>query len=262
MLAIRNLEVTYQDVVHVLHGVSLEVDRGAVVALLGPNGAGKTTLARAVSGLLQIHDGTVTGGDISWDGTSVIGMHPKARSALGISQVMEGRRIFTSMTVEANLIAGGFTKRSRSHVAERIDEAYQMFPRLAERRKQRAGYLSGGEQQMLAIARALMSRPGLLILDEPTLGLAPAVQDQLRDVIAAVNARGTTLLLVEQNADLALAVSSYAYILESGRVVHDGTSAALRDDPDIQEFYLGMHDGGRRRMQDVKRYRRRKRWLS
>ncbi|WP_110206122.1 ABC transporter ATP-binding protein [Nocardioides daejeonensis] len=262
MLSIRNLEVAYQDVVHVLHGVSLEVERGAVVALLGPNGAGKTTLARAVSGLLPIHDGSVTGGTIAWGDQSLLGLDSRARSAMGIAQVMEGRRIFTSMTVEENLVAGGFTKSARKHLRDRTEDAYAMFPRLAERRKQRAGYLSGGEQQMLAIARALMSGPELLILDEPTLGLAPSVRDYLRGVIADVNSRGTTVLLVEQNADLALDVSFYTYILEAGRVVHDGASSELREDPDIQEFYLGIHDGGRRKMQDVKRYRRRKRWLS
>lgn len=262
MLQIRNLEVAYHDVVHVLHGVSIEVPDGAVVALLGVNGAGKTTIARAVSGLLAFHDGSVRSGDIHLDGHDLHGLSARQRMRLGLAQVMEGRRIFTSLTVEDNLIAGTYGRAPRSQVAARIERAYDRFPRLQERSSQRAGYLSGGEQQMLAIARALMGEPRLLILDEPSLGLAPALVAEVGAIIRGLHAEGTSILLVEQAAQMALGLADHGYVIETGRVVHEGPARALLEDRDIQEFYLGVGDGQSRSIADTKRYRRRKRWLS
>ncbi|MDX8151502.1 ABC transporter ATP-binding protein [Patulibacter brassicae] len=267
LLAVRGLEVVYDDVVLVLRGVSLDVPRGAIVALLGANGAGKTTLLRAITGLLDVHRGRITKGEVLLDGERISGRQPPAIVRRGVAQVMEGRRIFAEMTVDENLRAGGFT-RSRSEAREAYGRVMDLFPKLAERRDQTAGYLSGGEQQMVAMGRALMASPQLLILDEPSLGLAPRIVEQIRDIVVALNEQGTTVLLVEQNATMALSIATRGTVLETGRVVKEGAAAALRDDRDIQEFYLGIGgtaDGegpARRSFRDVKSYRRRKRWAA
>jgi branched-chain amino acid transport system ATP-binding protein len=261
VLEINNLEVVYNKVILVLRGVSLTVPDGKIVALLGANGAGKTTLLRAITGVLDIHDGDVTKGEASFDGQALFGRSPDAIVRGGISHVMEHRRIFVDLTVEENLLTGAFTRRD-AEVHSDIEAQYQRFPVLGERRNRTAGYLSGGEQQMLAVARALMSRPKMLLLDEPTLGLAPRLVDEVAEVIRTLNADGISVLLVEQNASIALEIADHGYVLETGRVVHEGPAAALREDADVQEFYLGIGGEGRRNYRDVKHYRRRKRWLS
>jgi branched-chain amino acid transport system ATP-binding protein len=266
VLDIANLEVVYNDVILVLRGVSLSVPDGEIVALLGSNGAGKTTTLRAISGLLDVHDGKVTKGSVTFAGERIDGLDPAEIVRRGIKLVLEGRRIFAEMTVEENLTAGGYTNRDRVAVASAHDRVMTLFPRLAERRKQVAGYLSGGEQQMLAIARALMTDPQLLILDEPSLGLAPLLVQQIREIIVDINAQGTSVLLIEQNATMALSIATTGYIMETGKVVMDGPAAKLLRDDDVKEFYLGLHGDGdsgvRRSFRDVKHYKRRKRWLS
>ncbi len=261
MLSVSNLEVVYDDVVLVLRGVSLEVPDGHVVGLLGANGAGKTTLLRALSGLLDIHHGEVTRGQITLDGDRIDHLDPEQVVARGISQVLEGRRVFGEFTVEENLRVGAHTRpKDRATNLERV---YDLFPRLLERRGQAAGYLSGGEQQMLAMGRALMSNPRYLLLDEPSLGLAPQLVSSIRDLITQINAQGTTVLLVEQNASMALSVAVHGYVMETGKVVMDKPAAELLDDDDIKEFYLGLGaEGAERSFRNVKHYRRRKRWLS
>src|SRR2546430_7952665 len=261
LLTVRNLEVVYDDVIHVLKGVSLTVPQGKVVALLGANGAGKTTLLRAVSGLLDVHEGKVTKGSVSFDGRPVHHLPPTKIASLGIKQVLEGRRILAELTVEENLRVGG-------HVAPKslrtnLERVYGLFPVLAERRKRTAGYLSGGEQQMLAMGRALMSEPRCLLLDEPSLGLAPLIVQQIRDLIVEINAGGTTVLLVEQNAAMALAIAEHGYVMENGKIVMDKPSSELLADSDVREFYLGLGaEGSAKSFREVKHYRRRKRWLS
>ncbi len=265
MLEIANLEVVYNDVILVLRGLSLTVPDGEIVALLGSNGAGKTTTLRAITGLLDVHDGKITKGSVTFDGERIDGLDPAATVRRGIKQVMEGRRVFAEMTVDENLTAGGFTNRNRSAVATAHDRVMTLFPRLAERRKQVSGYLSGGEQQMLAIARGLMTDPKLLVLDEPSLGLAPLLVQQIRDIIVDINKQGTSVLLIEQNAAMALSIATTGYIMETGKVVMDGPAEKLLRDEDVKEFYLGLHsdgDGGRKSFRDVKHYKRRKRWLS
>ncbi len=260
LLAVRNLEVVYSDVILVLRGVSVEVRPGSIVALLGANGAGKTTLLRAITGLLAIQRGRCTKGRVEVDGTEVTRSTAPDIVRLGIAQVMEGRRLFAELTVEENLRVGGFT-RPPGDTKSSLSRIYTLFPRLAERRKAVAGYLSGGEQQMVAIGRALMSAPRLLLLDEPSLGLAPKVVDQVREIIVAIHASGTSVLLVEQNATMALSVAHYGYVMEHGKVVRDGPSGELAEDQDVQEFYLGGAVGAERRSyRDVKTYRRKKRW--
>ncbi|MFP5356198.1 MAG: ABC transporter ATP-binding protein [Gemmatimonadota bacterium] len=259
MLAVRNLEVVYSDVILVPRGVSLDVPARGIVALLGANGAGKTTLLRAVTGLLPIHRGRITKGRVEVGGTPLGGATAPAIVRLGLAQVMEGRRLFVELTVEENLRVGAIT-RGRSHERESLERIYATFPRLAERRRAVSGYLSGGEQQMVAIGRALMSAPRLLLLDEPSLGLAPRVVEQVREIILAVHASGTSVLLVEQNAAMALGVADYGYVMEHGKIVRDGPSDELRNDQDVREFYLGGGVGDRRSFRDVKTYRRRKRW--
>jgi branched-chain amino acid transport system ATP-binding protein len=256
---VRNLEVVYQDVVLVLRGVSLELPRGEIVALLGANGAGKTTLLRAITGLLGVHRGRVTKGSVELEGKRISGRDAAAIVRQGVAQVMEGRRIFAELTVDENLRAGGFT-RNRAEVKEAQDRVFDLFPILAERRRSTAGYLSGGEQQMLAIGRALMAGPRVLLLDEPSLGLAPRLVEQVRDTIVELNRQGVSVLLVEQNAAMALAIANHGYVMETGRVVKDGPAQELLADQDIQEFYLGVGETGRRSFRDVKSYRRRKRW--
>ena len=261
MLEINNLEVVYHSVVRVLRGVSLRVADGGITALLGPNGAGKTTLLRAVTGLLDLHEGSVTRGSVVFDGVDLVGMRPDAIVASGIAQVMEGRRVLAELTVEENLIAGAWSL-DRSAVRGRLEEFYERFPILGERRRQQAGYLSGGEQQMVAIARALMAQPRLLLLDEPSLGLAPRIVADVARLIRGIHAEGVSILLVEQNAALALELAEHGVVLETGRVVREGPADQLRDDEDIREFYLGLGEGGRRGYRDIKHYRRRRRWLS
>jgi len=264
MLEVANLEVVYNEVILVLRGLSLNVGDGQIVALLGANGAGKTTTLRAVSGLLDFHNGKITKGSVTFDGEGIDGRDPSAIVRSGITQVMEGRRVFAELTVDENLVTGAITNRDRDSVAGLHDRVMGMFPLLADRRRTTAGYLSGGEQQMLAIARGLMADPKLLVLDEPSLGLAPRLVQQIRDTIVEINKTGTSVLLIEQNAVMALSIADYGYIMETGKVVMDGEAAKLLKDEDIQEFYLGLHgdEGERKSFRDVKHYKRRKRWLS
>jgi branched-chain amino acid transport system ATP-binding protein len=262
VLAIENLEVVYEEVILVLKGVSLQVPEGSIVALLGANGAGKTTVLRAITGLLGVHRGEITKGTITLDGQPIHHLDAPGTVAAGIGQVMEGRRAFGEFTVEENLRIGAHTA-DRSSVEGNLARIYDLFPRLKERRKQVAGYLSGGEQQMLVIGRALMSEPRYLLLDEPSLGLAPLIVQQIRDLIVDINKQGTTVLLVEQNANMALSIAEHGYIMETGKVVMDKPAAVLREDEDVQEFYLGKHGTEEgTSFRDVKHYKRRKRWLS
>lgn len=259
-LEASNLEVVYHGVVQVLKGVTIKVEPGQVVTLLGANGAGKTTTLRAMTALLDIHNGRLTKGEVRLNGESIRGLNSTQLNRAGMAQVMEGRRIFADLTIEENLISGGGA-RAKSDIVKDLQGFYERFPILGERRSQPAGYLSGGEQQMLAIARALMSRPRVLLLDEPSLGLAPKIVGQVSDLIKEINREGVSVLLVEQNASLALSMSDYAYVLENGKVVLDGPSAQLKEDKDIQEFYLGA-GSTHTNFREVKHYRRRKRWLS
>jgi branched-chain amino acid transport system ATP-binding protein len=260
ILRVSNLEVVYSDVVLALRGISLDVPTGSIVALLGANGAGKTTLLRAVSGLLSVHRGEVTKGAVEYEGRSVTGLDPAAIVRGGIAQVMEGRRIFAELTVDENLRAGAFTRRDKGGVKESYDRVMELFPKLVDRRKHVAGYLSGGEQQMVAIGRALMASPKLLLLDEPSLGLAPLIVEQIRDIIRDIHKTGTSVLIVEQNATMALSIADHGYVIETGRVVKEGQGQTLLHDKDIQEFYLGVGETGRKSFRDLKTYRRKKRW--
>jgi branched-chain amino acid transport system ATP-binding protein len=263
MLNVENLEVVYNDVVLVLRGISIGVAGDQIVALLGANGAGKTTTLRAITGLLDIHEGEVTKGEVHFDGHDVTHVDPAKRVALGISQVMEGRRIFAELDVDDNLRAGAYINRNSTRVNEAHDRVMTLFPRLAERRGATAGYLSGGEQQMLAIGRALMQDPKLLILDEPSLGLAPLLVQEVRDTIVEINKQGTAVLLIEQNATMALSISHHGYVMETGKIVMDGSADKLLKDEDVKEFYLGLGAAGEKKsFRDVKHYKRRKRWLS
>jgi branched-chain amino acid transport system ATP-binding protein len=264
VLEVSNLEVVYNEVILVLRGLSLVVPDGKIVALLGANGAGKTTTLRAISGLLDIHEGVVTKGSITLDGERLDQMPAAAIVRSGVTQVMEGRRTFADLTVEENLVCGAYTNKDKGSVAGARQRVFDLFPRLYERRDQVAGYMSGGEQQMLAIGRALMAQPKLLILDEPSLGLAPKLLEQIRDIIVDINQQGTSVLLIEQNAMMALSIASYGYIMETGKVVMDGDAAKLLADDDVREFYLGLHgdDSARKSFRDVKHYKRRKRWAS
>jgi branched-chain amino acid transport system ATP-binding protein len=259
---VRNLEVVYGDAIQVLRGVSLEVERGSIIALLGANGAGKTTLLRAVSGLLRFHRGAITKGTIEFGGERIDRLDAVSIVRKGAAQVMEGRRIFAELSVDENLRTGAFARRDRAGVKESYDKVQQLFPVLAERRRSTAGYLSGGEQQMLAMARAMMASPRLLLLDEPSLGLAPLIVQQIRDLIVEINEAGTSVLLVEQNATMALSIAHHGYVLENGRIAKDGPGKVLLVDSDIQEFYLGVGETGRRSFRELKSYRRRKRWTA
>jgi branched-chain amino acid transport system ATP-binding protein len=263
VLEVANLEVVYNDVVLVLRGLSLGVPDGQIVALLGANGAGKTTTIRAITGLLDVHEGDITKGTITFDGQRIDKKDPAAIVRAGISQVMEGRRVFAEMTVDENLRTGAYTNKSRASVDGSYDRVMGLFPVLKDRRKSTAGYLSGGEQQMLAIGRALMADPKLLILDEPSLGLAPMLVRQIRDIIVDINQQGTSVLLIEQNANMALSIAAHGYIMETGKMVMDGSAQKLLEDEDVREFYLGLHgEGEKKSFRDVKHYKRRKRWLS
>jgi len=264
ILEVNNIEVIYNNVSLVLKGLSLKVEQGAIVALLGSNGAGKTTTLKAISGFLPLEDGEVTDGSITYQGRSLAGLAPHQIVRQGVFQVMEGRRIFEDLTVEENLACGAHTRRDRAAVKQDLAGCFDYFPLLKKRLRVRAGYLSGGEQQMLAISRALLARPKLLMLDEPSLGLAPILVDEIFGIISKINQiEGTTILLVEQNARMALEISSYGYIMENGRVVLDGDVNLLLDDADVQEFYLGAgHGTAKTSYRNVKHYKRRKRWLS
>jgi branched-chain amino acid transport system ATP-binding protein len=261
MLEVANLEVVYNDVVLVLRGLSLDVPDGQIVALLGSNGAGKTTTLRAITGLLDIHEGDITKGSITLDGDRIDGKDPAVIVKSGIAQVLEGRRVFAELSVDENLRSGGFTNRRQAKQA--YERVMDLFPVLRDRRRSTAGYLSGGEQQMLAIGRALMADPKVLILDEPSLGLAPMLVQLIRDIIVDINEQGTSVLLIEQNANMALSIADYGYIMEVGKVVMDGDPQKLLRDEDVQEFYLGLHgEGEKKSFREVKHYKRRKRWLS
>ncbi len=245
----------------VLRGVSLEVPTGGAVALLGPNGAGKTTTLRALTGLLDFHAGKVTKGVATWEGASLVDQGPDRIVSRGISQVMEGRRVLGELTVEENLRAGAW-RSTPVQIRRDLERFYERFPVLGDRRHRESGYLSGGEQQMLAIARALMSHPRLLLLDEPSLGLAPRIVADVSALIREIRAEGVGILLVEQNAKVALELCDHGYIMENGKIVHEGTAAELRADDDVREFYLGLGGSAAGSYRDVKLYRRRKRWLS
>lgn len=264
LLDVNNIEVIYNHVILVLKGVSLSVPKGGITALLGGNGAGKTTTLKAVSNLLHSERGEVTKGTIEYRGKRVQDMDPETLVKMGVVQVMEGRHCFEHLTVEENLLTGAYTRTDgAAAIAAELEKVYHYFPRLKERRKSQAGYTSGGEQQMCAIGRALMSNPETILLDEPSMGLAPQLVEQIFEIVKSVNENeGVSFLLAEQNTNVALRFAHTGYILESGRVVMEGTAAELRENPDVREFYLGLSDEGRKSYRDVRSYRRRKRWLS
>ena len=261
VLALNNVEVIYDRVALAIKGASIEVPAGGMVALLGANGAGKSTLLKSVSGLLKVERGEITRGEVRFMGRPIDALAPQARVALGIVQVLEGRRVFEHLTPEENLLAASAVRGSRADMLRNRDRVYAYFPRLHERRTAQAGYLSGGEQQMLAIGRALMTGPKLLMLDEPSLGLAPFLVAEIFDIVRRINREeGLSVLLVEQNAIAALEVVSHGYLIDGGRIVMHDSAAAMKQNPDIQEFYLGGREG--RDFHDIKHYRRRKRWLT
>ena len=266
LLEIDNIEVVYNKSVQVLRGLSLRVPEGAIVALLGSNGAGKSTTLKSVSGLLTLEDGEVTAGEVRFRGKDVKGVPPERLVRDGLFHVMEGRRVFEDLTVEENLIAATYAlSGSKPSLRDSYELVYNYFPRLKERRKQLAGYLSGGEQQMLALGRALIAQPDLIMLDEPSLGLAPLLVEEIFTIVARINReQGTAILLVEQNAAVSLAIASYGYIMENGKIVIDGPADKLTANEDVQEFYLGVggKEGETRSYRDIKHYKRRKRWLS
>ena len=263
MLSVNNIEVIYDHVILVLKGVSLDVPPGGVVALLGANGAGKSTTLKAISNLLRAERGEVTKGTVSFEGERVDHLTPNDLVTRGVIQVMEGRHCFEHLTVEENLLTGAYTRREgRRAIADDLEMVYTYFPRLKERWTSQAGYTSGGEQQMTAIGRALMSRPRMILLDEPSMGLAPQLVEEIFEIVRKLNEQeGVTFLLAEQNTNIALKYASYGYILENGRVVLDGDAETLRTNEDVKEFYLGLGTSGRRSYRDVKFYKRRKRWL-
>ncbi|MCD1624751.1 MAG: ABC transporter ATP-binding protein [Paracoccaceae bacterium] len=264
LLEVNNIEVIYNHVILVLKGVSLKVPKGGITALLGGNGAGKTTTLKAISNLLHSERGEVTKGSILYRGERVQNLSPTDLVQKGVIQVMEGRHCFEHLTVEENLLTGAYTRKDGKGAIEAdLQMVYNYFPRLKERRKSQAGYTSGGEQQMVAIGRALMSRPETILLDEPSMGLAPQLVEEIFTIVKNLNEKeGNTFLLAEQNTNVALRFAHYGYILESGRVVMDGPAADLRENPDVKEFYLGVSEEGRKSFRDVRSYRRRKRWLS
>ena len=263
-LSVNNIEVIYDHVILVLKGVSLEVPRGGIVALLGANGAGKTTTLKAISNLLHAERGEVTKGSIEFDGKRVDRLTPNELVRMGVCQVMEGRHCFQHLTIEENLLTGAFTRKgSRADIAAALEKVYHYFPRLKTRRTSQSGYTSGGEQQMTAIGRALMARPTMILLDEPSMGLAPQIVEEIFEIVRDLNSKEqVSFLLAEQNTTVALRFASYGYILENGRVVMDGKATELSANEDVKEFYLGLSSTGRKSFRDVKHYRRRKRWLS
>ncbi|MBT8435267.1 MAG: ABC transporter ATP-binding protein [Gammaproteobacteria bacterium] len=264
MLSVNNIEVIYDHVILVLKGVSLEVPEQGIVALLGANGAGKTTTLKAVSNLLRAERGDITKGSIEFQGERIDALTPAQLVQQGVIQVMEGRHCFEHLTVEENLLTGAYTRRDGSGAIQRdLELVYSYFPRLKNRSRAQAGYTSGGEQQMIAIGRALMSRPKMILLDEPSMGLAPQLVEEIFENVERLNKdEGVTFLLAEQNTNIALRYADHGYILENGRVVLDGTAAELRENTDVKEFYLGISEGERINFRDVKHYRRRKRWLT
>ena len=263
-LDVNNIEVIYDHVILVLKGVSLSVPQGGIVALLGANGAGKSTTLKAISNLLRAERGDVTKGTIEFAGRRIDRLTPNDVVRLGVCQVMEGRHCFAHLSVEENLLAGAFTRgRAKREIAETLERVYAYFPRLKVRRRSLAGYTSGGEQQMTAIGRALMAKPSMILLDEPSMGLAPQIVEEIFEIVRDLNVRqGVSFLLAEQNTMVALRFARYGYILENGRVVMDGAAEALRSNEDVKEFYLGLSTAGRKSFRDVKHYRRRKRWLA
>lgn len=262
MLQVNNIEVVYMNFIQVLRGVSLEVAGGQIVALLGANGAGKTTTLRAISGMLKTEEGEVTDGSIDFDGRRIDQCGPEDIAALGISQAMEGRRVLEHLSVEENLLIGAYCRRDRVEVKRDIEMVFNYFPKIMNLRRRMSGYLSGGEQQMLVIGRALMARPKLMLLDEPSLGLAPMLVEDIYGIIRRINAeQGMAILLVEQNAAAALEIADYGYVMENGRVVLVGPAEKLKDNEDVREFYLGLSAvGSQKSYREVKHYRRRKRW--
>jgi branched-chain amino acid transport system ATP-binding protein len=264
ILTVNNAEVIYDHVILVLKGVSLEVPKGGIVALLGANGAGKTTTLKAISNLLQAERGEVTKGSIEFEGVAVHGLSPNELVRRGCIQVMEGRQCFAHLTIEENLLTGAFTRRDgKAAINQDLERVYGYFPKLKERRSSLAGYTSGGEQQMTAVGRALMSKPKMILLDEPSMGLAPQIVEEIFEIVHALNEKeGVSFLLAEQNTFMALRYARYGYILENGRVVLDGDAKSLRENEDVKEFYLGIGEAGRRSFRNVKHYKRRKRWLA
>ena len=264
ILAVKNIEVIYDHVILVLKGVSLEVREGGIVALLGANGAGKSTTLKSISNLIKSERGDVTKGAIEFQGERVDGLTPNDLVRRGCIQVMEGRHCFGHLTVEENLLTGSFTRRDgRGAIAGDLEMVYGYFPRLKERRGSLAGYISGGEQQMTAIGRALMSKPKMMLLDEPSMGLAPQLVEEIFEIVKRLNTeQGVSVLLAEQNTNMALKYATYGYILETGRIVMDGEAKSLRENEDVREFYLGIGGGDRKSFRDVKSYKRRKRWLA
>jgi branched-chain amino acid transport system ATP-binding protein len=263
-LSVNNIEVIYNHVILVLKGVSLKVEKGRIVALLGANGAGKTTTLKAISNLLRAERGEVTKGSIEFDGKRVDALNPGELVRMGVCQVMEGRHCFQHLSVEENLLTGAYTRGvGRADVKRDLDLVYTYFPRLRERRDSQSGYTSGGEQQMTAIGRALMAHPKMILLDEPSMGLAPQLVEEIFEIVKSLNKKeGVSFLLAEQNTNIALRYADYGYILENGRVVMDGEAQRLRENDDVKEFYLGVSTGGRKSFRETKFYRRRKRWLS
>ena len=264
ILRINNIEVKYHEVILVLKGVSIEVPRGSIVALLGANGAGKSTTLKAISGLLKHENGEVTDGSIEFMGERIDRLGAEKIAKMGIVQVIEGRRVFEHLTVEQNLKVGAHLRGTGKSVKEGLEMVYHYFPRLREKRSETAGFVSGGEQQMTVVGRALMTNPKLILLDEPSMGLAPLLIHEIFNIVTRLNQEeNISILLVEQNAKLALSVAPYAYVMENGRIVMDDTAERLRENPDIKDFYLGLTDvGGRKSFRDVKHYKRRKRWLT
>lgn len=264
LLIVNNIEVIYHNVILVLKGMSLAVNEGQIVTVLGNNGAGKTTTLKAISGLLKSEDGEVTDGQIRFMGERIDRKYPEEIVRMGIFQVMEGRRVFEDLTVEENLIAGGHTNKSRSKMRRDMGTVFDYFPRLRERKNVLAGYISGGEQQMLVIGRGLMATPNLMLLDEPSMGLSPLLVSEIFSIVQRINKEeGVSILLVEQNARLALSIATHGYVMENGRIVLDDTVARLKENADVKEFYLGLTEVGKKKSyRDVKHYKRRKRWLT
>lgn len=263
MLQVNNIEVVYMNVIQVLRGVSLEVGEGKIVALLGANGGGKTTTLKAISGLLKTEEGEVTDGNIDLDGKRIDKYGPEEIAAMGISQVMEGRRVLEHLSVEENLLVGAYRRKDRAGVKKDIDVVFDYFPQIKDLRRQTSGYLSGGEQQMLVIGRALMARPKLMLLDEPSLGLAPLLVKEIYEIIQRISAeQKMSILLVEQNVRAALGIADYGYVMENGKIVLGGLAEKLKDNEDVKEFYMGLSAiGSQKSYREVKHYRRRKRWL-
>ena len=263
MLKVHNIEVAYMNVIQVLRGVSLEVGDGRIVTLLGVNGAGKTTTLKAISGMLKTEEGEVTDGSIEFDGRRIDRFGPEDIAIMGISQVMEGRRVLEHLNIEENLFVGAYCRKDRKEVKKDIERVFNWFPNIKHLRRQMSGYLSGGEQQMLVIGRALMARPKLMLLDEPSLGLAPLMVKEIYEIVRRINSeRKMALLLVEQNARAALGIADYGYVIENGRVAMGGPAEKLRDNEDVREFYMGLSAvGTKKSYREVKHYRRKKRWI-